>query len=52
MQKLKSIVVGDTYLLSQNAQFQLNHTLYSGDTYGPKPVGGDQLTTLMIFAAF
>jgi len=45
-------VIGATYSLAQNIVFQLNHTLYSGDAYDPKPVGGDQLTTLMIFAAF
>jgi hypothetical protein len=47
-----AMVAGVTYLLAQNVEFQLNHTLYSGDAYDPKPVGGDQLTTLMIFAAF
>jgi hypothetical protein len=45
-------VIGATYSLAQNLVFQLNHTLYSGDAYDPKPVGGDQLTTLMLFAAF
>jgi hypothetical protein len=46
-------VIGATYSLAQNIVFQLNHTLYSGDAYDPKPAsGGDQLTTLMIFAAF
>ncbi|MBI3609412.1 MAG: hypothetical protein HY204_01760 [Nitrospirae bacterium] len=47
-----ALVVGATYLLAQNVEFQLNHALYSGNAYKPKPVGGDQLTTLMIFAAF
>ncbi len=46
-------VIGATYSLAQNIVFQLNHTLYSGDAYDPKPAtGGDQLTTLMMFAAF
>lgn len=47
-----ALVIGATYLLAQNVEFQLNHTRYSGSAYDPKPVGGDQLTTLMIFAAF
>ncbi|MBI3995584.1 MAG: hypothetical protein HY349_06385 [Nitrospirae bacterium] len=47
-----ALVAGATYLLAQNVEFQVNHTLYSGDANDPKPVGGDQLTTLMIFAAF
>jgi hypothetical protein len=45
-------VLGASYLMTQNVQFQLNHTLYSGDAYSPKPAGGDQLTTFMLFAAF
>jgi hypothetical protein len=45
-------ILGATYLLAQNVEFQLNHTIYSGEAYDPKPVEGDQLTTLMIFAAF
>ena len=46
-------VIGATYSLAQNIVFQVNHTLYSGDAYDPKPnPGGDQLTTLMLFAAF
>jgi hypothetical protein len=47
-----ALVVGATYLMAQNVEFQLNHTLYSGDVYDPKSTDGDQLTTLMIFAAF
>ncbi len=46
-------VIGATYMLAQNIEFQVNHTVYGGDAYDPKPtLGGDQLTTLMIFAAF
>jgi hypothetical protein len=49
----QAAVIGATYSFAQNIVFQLNHTLYSGDAYDPKPAaGGDQLTTLMIFAAF
>jgi hypothetical protein len=48
-----ALVAGATYLLVQNVEFQVNHTRYGGDAYDPKPAsGGDQLTTLMIFAAF
>lgn len=47
-----ALVVGATYLMVQNVEFQVNHTLRSGDANDPKPAGGDQLTTLMIFAAF
>ena len=46
-------IIGATYSFAQNIVFQLNHTLYSGDAYDPKPAtGGAQLTTLMLFAAF
>jgi hypothetical protein len=49
----QAAVIGATNSFAQNIVFQLNHTLYSGDAYDPKPAaGGDQLTTLMIFAAF
>ncbi|MBI5197289.1 MAG: hypothetical protein HZA19_01645, partial [Nitrospirae bacterium] len=48
-----ALFFGATYLATQNVQFQINHTLYSGDAYDPKPAtGGDQLTTLMMFGAF
>jgi len=40
---------GASYLLTQNVQFQLNHTWYD---YTVGDFGGDQLTTAMIFAAF
>lgn len=43
---------GATYQLVQNVQFQLNHSIYSGDKYDPKPAEGDQFTTLMLFTAF
>lgn len=47
-----AIAVGVKYLLKQNVQLSLNHAIYSGDKYDPKPATGDQLTTLMLFAAF
>lgn len=40
-----------TYNPTQNLNFQLNHTWYSGDAK-PSTATGDQLTTLMLFAAF
>jgi len=43
---------GATYQMAQNVQLQLNHSSYSGNKYDPKPAGGDQLTTLMLFTAF
>lgn len=47
-----AIALGVKYLLAQNVQLSLNHSIYSGDAYDPKPGTGDQLSTLMIFAAF
>lgn len=46
------ILLGALYQVEQNIQFQLNHTTYGGDAYDPKPAGGDQLTTLMMFTSF
>lgn len=46
------ILLGALYQVEQNIQFQLNHTTYGGDAYDPKPDGGDQLTTLMMFTSF
>ena len=48
-----ALTLGVSHLTMQNIQFQLNHSLYGGDAYDPKPAtGGDQLTTLMLFTAF
>ena len=49
-----SIAVGGNYLLAQNVQLQLNHEMFSGSAYDvtPAPANGNQLTTLMLFAAF
>lgn len=46
------LLIGALYQAGQNLQLQFNHTLYSGDAYDPKPAGGDQLTTLVLFTAF
>lgn len=44
---------GLKYMLAQNVQLSLNHTIYSGDANKNNKGGaGDQLSTLMIFAAF
>src|SRR3989337_1965490 len=48
-----ALTLGVSHLTAQNLQFQLNHSLYGGDAYDPKPAsGGDQQTTLMLFTAF
>lgn len=47
-----ALTIGVSHLTAQNLQFQLNHSLYGGDAFYPKPAGGDQLTTLMLFTAF
>ncbi len=47
-----ALTLGFTHLTGQNIQFQLNHSLYGGDAYDPKPADGDQQTTLMMFTAF
>lgn len=46
------ILLGALYQAGQNIQFQLDHTIYGGDAYDPKPAGGDQLTTVMMFTSF
>ena len=47
-----ALMIGGTYLIVQNVQLQLNHEMYSGSRYDPKPASGKQQTTLMLFAAF
>ena len=47
-----ALTIGVSHLTDQNIQFQLNHSLYGGDAFDPKPADGDQLTTLMLFTAF
>ncbi|HAO92336.1 MAG: hypothetical protein A2X93_08845 [Deltaproteobacteria bacterium GWC2_56_8] len=42
--------VGAVYNALQNVQLQFNHTIYSGDV--TTDATGDQLTTVMVFAAF
>lgn len=47
-----AMTLGVSHLTAQNIQLQINHSIYGGDAYDPKPAGGDQLTTLMLFTAF
>lgn len=47
-----ALTLGGTFMLAQNVQLQLNHVIFGGNRYdAPKPGGGDQRTTLMLFAA-
>lgn len=50
--KDKRITLGMTWLYSENIEFQLWNTSYSGSAYTPTPAGGDNLTSVMLFAAF
>ncbi len=51
-----AITLGGTYLLAQNFELQINHSIYGGDYFdlaaNNANADGDQKTTLMIFAAF
>jgi len=51
-----AITFGATFLVTQNFELQINHSSFSGDWYdvpaNNENSNGDQLTTLMIFAAF
>jgi len=51
-----ALTFGATFLLTQNFELQVNHTSYFGNWYdvtaNNEGSDGDQLTTLMIFAAF
>ncbi|MFZ3072304.1 MAG: hypothetical protein WA162_03575 [Thermodesulfobacteriota bacterium] len=51
-----ALTLGATYLLTQNVEFQINHTWYSGSWYDVPANNegdiGDNITTLMVFAAF
>ncbi len=47
-----SLMVGGTYQIVQNVQFQLNIEKFSGSAYDGAPANGDSLVTLMLFAAF
>ncbi len=47
------MTVGTSWSLAQNVRLELYNTSYSGNKYDPEPVaGGDNLTTLMLFAGF
>lgn len=50
--KDNALLVGGTWMVAQNIEMQLSHTSYSGNKYDPKPGGGDNLTTLMLFMGF
>lgn len=54
--KQNSLTLGATYLLTQNVELQVNHSMRSGDFYdipaNNELANGDALTTLMLFAAF
>jgi len=50
--KDKRLSIGMTWLYSENIEFQLWNTSYSGSAYSPVPAGGDNLTSIMLFAAF
>jgi len=51
-----AVTVGATFLLAQNFELQVNHSINSGDFFdvpaNNELANGDQLTTFMIFAAF
>lgn len=47
-----AIALGAKYLLKQNVQLSLNHSIYSEEQSGDFGKIGNQLTTLMLFAAF
>jgi hypothetical protein len=47
-----SLMLGATFLMVPNVQLQLNHEMFSGSAYDGSPANGNQLTTLMLFAAF
>lgn len=50
--KDERLSVGMTWLYSENIEFQLWNTMYSGNAYSPKPAGGNNLISFMLFAAF
>ena len=50
--KDNALLVGGTWMVAQNIELQLSHTWYSGNKYDPKPGGGDNLTTFMLFMGF
>lgn len=48
----KRLTLGGTWMIGQNVELQLWNTFYSGTAYDPKPSGGDNLTSIMLFIAF
>ncbi|MDO8452986.1 MAG: hypothetical protein Q7S59_00275 [Sulfurimonas sp.] len=47
-----ALLVGGSYQIVKNVQLQLNQEFLSGDGISSSTGNGDQLTTLMLFAAF
>ena len=47
-----SLMIGGTYQVVQNVQLQLDYEMFSGSKYDGSPANGDNLATLMLFAAF
>ena len=45
-------MIGGTYLLMDNLQLQLNHTMYSGSAYIGAAANGKRMTTLMFYTSF
>lgn len=53
MEGQNATTVGANYQLAQNFNLQWNTSFYGGASFDPNPTNrGDQLTTVMIFAAF
>ena len=50
--KDQRLSIGMTWLYTENIEFQLWNTSYSGNAYSPKPGGGDNLISFMLFSAF
>jgi len=48
----RALTLGGTFLVAQNFELQLNHTIYSGSKFDSNPANGDQKTLLMLFAGF
>lgn len=50
--KQNAILLGVTYQLAQNIQFQLNRSWYSGNYYAIERANGDAITTVQLFTSF
>ena len=47
-----ALLIGGAYMLAQNMKLELSQEMYSGSNYSGNNTKGDQLTQLMLFAAF